>query len=66
MAAYVIVDSEITDQAVFDGYIRDIPAVVEKNGGNYLVRGGPTEVVSGNWTVVKMVDNSHMAMVNHS
>ena len=32
MAAYVIVDSEITDQAVFDGYIRDIPAVVEKRG----------------------------------
>ena len=48
MAAYVIVDNEITDQAVFDEYIREIPAVVERNGGKYLVRGGPTEVVSGN------------------
>lgn len=48
MAAYVIVDNEITDQAVFDEYVRDIPAVVERNGGKYLVRGGPTEVVSGN------------------
>lgn len=55
MAAYVIVDNEITDQAVFDEYIREIPAVVERNGGKYLVRGGPTEVVSGNRTPHRVV-----------
>ena len=55
MAAYVIVDNEITDQAVFDEYIRDIPAVVERNGGKYLVRGGPTEIVSGNRTPHRVV-----------
>ena len=55
MAAYVIVDNEITDQAVFDEYIRDIPTVVERCGGKYLVRGGPTEVVSGNRTPHRVV-----------
>ncbi len=55
MAAYVIVDNEITDQAVFDEYIRDIPAVVERNGGKYLVRGGPTEIVSGSRTPHRVV-----------
>ena len=55
MSAYVIVDNEITDQAVFDEYIRDIPAVVERCGGKYLVRGGPTEVVSGNRTPHRVV-----------
>ncbi len=55
MAAYAIVDSEITDQALFDEYIRDIPAVVERCGGKYLVRGGPTEVVSGNRTPHRVV-----------
>ena len=55
MAAYVIVDNEITDQAVFDEYIREIPAVVERNEGKYLVRGGPTEVVSGNRTPHRVV-----------
>ncbi len=55
MAAYVIVDSEITDQALFDEYARDIVAVVERCGGKYLVRGGSTEVVSGNRTPHRVV-----------
>ena len=55
MAAYVIVDNEITNQAVFDEYVRDIPAVVERNGGKYLVRGGPAEVVSGTRTPHRVV-----------
>ena len=45
MAAYVIVDNEITDQALFADYAREIVAVTEAHGGRYLVRGGATEVV---------------------
>ena len=47
MAAYVIVDNEITDPALFAEYARDIVAVTEAHGGRYLVRGGATEVVEG-------------------
>jgi len=55
MAAYVIADNEITDQALFADYARDIVAVTEAHGGRYLVRGGATEVVEGNWTPHRVV-----------
>ena len=55
MAAYVIADNEITDQALFAEYARDIVAVTEAHGGRYLARGGGTEVVEGNWTPHRVV-----------
>ena len=55
MAAYAIIDNEITDQAQFDEYASAIIAVVERCGGKYLVRGGPTEIVSGNRTPHRVV-----------
>ncbi len=55
MAAYLIVDNEITDQALFADYARDIVAVTEAHGGKYLVRGGATEVVEGNRTPHRVV-----------
>ena len=36
MAAYVIVDSVITDQAVFDDFLQQVPPIVEAHGGKYL------------------------------
>ena len=65
MAGYVIVDAEITDQAVFSDYAERVPAVVAAHGGTYLVRGGATEVVQGDWTphrvVVMQFDNVEQA-----
>ena len=65
MAGYVIVDAEITDQAVFGDYAERVPAVVAAHGGTYLVRGGATEVVQGDWTphrvVVMEFDNVEQA-----
>ena len=55
MAAYVIVDNEITDQALFDEYARDIVAVTAAHGGKYLVRGGAAEVVEGGRTPHRVV-----------
>lgn len=55
MAAYVLADSEITDQARFADFVRDIVAVTEAHGGKYLVRGGASEVVEGNWTPHRVV-----------
>ena len=55
MSAYVIVDSEITDQAVFNDYLERVPAVVQAHGGKYLVRGGAIEIVQGDWTPRRLV-----------
>lgn len=50
MAAYVIVDSVITDQAVFDDFLEQVPAMVEAHGGKYLARAGAIDIVQGDWT----------------
>ncbi len=55
MAAYVLVDNEITDQSQFDEYIQRIPQVVEAHGGRYLVRGGAAQIVEGAWTPHRVV-----------
>ena len=50
MAGYVIIDSEVTGEAVFAEFFERVPASVDAYGGNYLVRGGATEVMEGDWT----------------
>ena len=55
MAAYVIIDVEVTDQALFAEYAKEIVGIVEGYGGRYLVRGGATEFVEGNRTPHRVV-----------
>ncbi len=50
MAAYVIADIEVTDSAGFAEYQQKVPATIAAYGGRYLVRGGATEVMEGNWS----------------
>ena len=50
MAGYVLIDSEVTDQALFAEFAERVPATVDAYGGKYLVRGGATEVMEGDWT----------------
>ena len=50
MAAYVIADVEVTDEALFEKYRQLVPATVETFGGKYIVRGGKSEVVEGGLT----------------
>ena len=49
-AAYLIVESRITDPEAFQRYMAAAPAVVREFGGDYLVRGGRTAVLEGDWT----------------
>ncbi len=44
MAAYVIVDIEVTDQEIYNKYKGLSPAAVAAYGGRYLARGGQTAV----------------------
>jgi uncharacterized protein (DUF1330 family) len=55
MAAYLIVDIQIKDLAGFQAYSRGVPALVSKHGGEYLARGGPTEMLEGDWTPGRVV-----------
>ncbi len=55
MAAYALIDVEVIDQSVFAEFRERAPAVVEAHGGRFLVRGGATEVVQGDWTPHRVV-----------
>lgn len=55
MAAYLIVDIDVTDPVEFEEYRKQVPASIAKYGGKYLVRGGPFEVPEGNWTPKRVV-----------
>ena len=55
MAAYLIADVDVTDPAGYAAYTRDIVATVEAFGGRYLVRGGKTEVLEGDWAPRRVV-----------
>ncbi len=55
MAAYVIVDIEITDRDKYSDYIKVAPESIAKFGGTYLVRGGRAERLEGAWEPKRVV-----------
>ncbi len=55
MAAYVIVEVEVTDPQLFGEYAKGVPATIAAYGGKYLVRGGKTETKEGGWEPKRMV-----------
>ena len=56
MAAYLIADiGEIHDQATYDRYRAQTPGLIQKAGGRFIVRGGKTETVEGDWQPGRLV-----------
>ena len=55
MAAYIIVDIEITDPAGYEQYKNLAGTTVEKYGGEYIVRGGEPENLEGDWRPKRIV-----------
>ena len=55
MAGYVIVHNEITDEPLFAEFRQRVAATIEAHGGRYLVRGGATEVIDGDWVPERIV-----------
>ena len=55
MAAYAVINDEVTDEAVFAEFRARIGEVVAAHGGRYLVRGGAHEVADGDWTPGRLV-----------
>lgn len=55
MSIYVILDSEIHDEAEYEKYKQAVPALIAKHGGEYLARGGAIEVLAGDWHPERVV-----------
>ena len=55
MATYVIGDIEVHDPAVYEKYRQQVPATIAAHGGRYLVRGGATTTLGGDWSPKRMV-----------
>ena len=55
MPAYPIVDVDLRDSAAYEAYKRDVPALIARHGGEYLVRGGEHEVLEGDWRPHRLV-----------
>ena len=55
MSAYVIADIEVTDPAGYEEYRKQVPAVVTKYGGKFIVRGGKIDAREGGWNPKRIV-----------
>ncbi len=49
MTAYVVAEIEILNPAGYKDYTTTVPATIAKYGGRFLVRGGKSEVLEGEW-----------------
>jgi uncharacterized protein (DUF1330 family) len=55
VSAYVIANVEIKDPVRYEDYKRMVPATLTKYGGRFIVRGGKTEALEGDWQPARLV-----------
>ena len=55
MAAYVIVEIDITDPVGYEEYRKLGPPAIVAYDGKFLARGGKVEVLEGNWVPRRLV-----------
>ena len=55
MPVYMIVDVDIADPAAYETYKAQVPALIARHGGEYLVRGGAHEIIEGTWSPTRLV-----------
>ena len=55
MAAYIIVDITIHDTEAYEGYKKLTPASLVAYEGKFIVRGGKTETLEGDWQPERFV-----------
>jgi uncharacterized protein (DUF1330 family) len=55
MAAYVVVQVDVQDQATYDEYRKLVPPSLAAYGGRFVVRGGKTETLEGSWSPKRLV-----------
>ena len=55
MAAYVVVQVTVKDPGRYEDYKKLVPPSLEKFGGRFIVRGGATETLEGDWAPRRFV-----------
>ena len=55
MAAYIIVDVQITDPEAYERYKASVPPTLAAYGGKFVVRGGHPETLEGDWSPGRIV-----------
>ena len=55
MPTYLIADVTLRDPARYKEYAEKVPAIIERHGGKYLVRGGATDVLEGDWVPARLI-----------
>ena len=55
MSAYVIVDITVTNPERYEDYKKLAPPAIAAYGGKYVVRGGKSEKLEGNWEPNRIV-----------
>ena len=55
MAAFMLVDVDVRDAEQYAKYRDEVPALIAKHGGEYLVLGGGFDVVEGDWQPHRLV-----------
>jgi uncharacterized protein (DUF1330 family) len=55
MAGYIVADIEITDPDEYQKYAQQTAATIERYGGKFLVRGGRSETLEGDWKTKRIV-----------
>lgn len=55
MKGYIIVDVKITNPAMYENYRKQTPPSLEAFEGKFIVRGGVTETLEGDWQPGRIV-----------
>jgi uncharacterized protein (DUF1330 family) len=55
MSAYIVVDGDVTDPVRYEAYKKLAQTAIAKHGGRYLVRGGETRLLEGEWQPNRIV-----------
>jgi len=55
MSAYIIAEVKVHDSRVYEEYRARVKPTIEKYGGRFLVRGGETELLEGDWNAARIV-----------
>lgn len=55
MSAYIIAEVTVQDAELYEGYKAQVQPTLEKYGGRFLVRGGATEIMEGDWNPPRLV-----------
>jgi uncharacterized protein (DUF1330 family) len=55
VAAYVIIETDITDPEQYERYKAASPGAVQAGGGRFVARGGELDVLEGDWHPTRLV-----------